>query len=237
MNGIARIRLRPEYEIARVIRGGWQLAGGHGSIDRQTAVEDLMASFDAGLTTFDCADIYTGVEELIGEFRARVERTRGDEAARRIQIHTKLVPDLAALGRIDRTYIEGIVDRSLRRLGVQRLDLVQFHWWSYTAPGLLDVVAWLDEFRRAGKIRHVGLTNFDTAHLKEILAAGVDILSVQTQYSVLDARPAHKLARLCEAHGILVVVLWVRRRRFPVGSLARPARAGSSAGEPLVGQI
>ena len=54
--------LAPGYSISRVIRGGWQLAGGHGAIDRERAVDDLIAAFDAGVFTFDCADIYTGVE-------------------------------------------------------------------------------------------------------------------------------------------------------------------------------
>ena len=202
MSAIARINLRPDYEITRVIRGGWQLAGGHGLVNRETAIDDLVAAFDAGVTTFDCADIYTGVEELIGAFRARVATTRGAQAARAIHVHTKLVPDLAALESIDRAYIEGIVDRSLKRLRMERLDLVQFHWWRYDARGMMDVIGWLDEFRQAGKLRHVGLTNFDTAHLREVLSSGIEILSVQTQYSVLDARPENGLAALCEKHGV-----------------------------------
>ncbi len=68
---------RPGYVISRVIRGNWQLAGGHGAIDREAALDDLEAAFDSGVFTFDCADIYTGVEELIGTFRARlIEATR-----------------------------------------------------------------------------------------------------------------------------------------------------------------
>ena len=55
-------------------------------------VDDLIAAFDSGITTFDCADIYTGVEELIGRFRA----ARPDLAAR-LQVHTKFVPDLGDL--------------------------------------------------------------------------------------------------------------------------------------------
>ncbi len=199
---VARIALRPDYEITRVIRGCWQFAGGHGPVDREAAIEALLASFDAGVTTFDCADIYTGVEALIGAFRERVARTRGAEAAKSIHVHTKFVPDLAALGQIDKAYVEAIIDRSLARLGVERLDLVQFHWWSYSAPGMMEVVGWLDALRRAGKIRHLGLTNFDAAHLREIIASGVDILSVQTQYSPLDARPEHGLAELCALHGV-----------------------------------
>lgn len=69
--------LRPGYAISRVIRGGWQLAGGHGAIDRDQAVTDLIAAYDAGIRTYDCADIYTGVEELIGAARDRLRHERG----------------------------------------------------------------------------------------------------------------------------------------------------------------
>ena len=202
MSGVARIKLRPDYEITRVVRGGWQLAGGHGRIDREAAIDDLVAAFDAGVTTFDCADIYTGVEELIGAFRARLADLRGADAAKAIKVHTKLVPDLSALAHVDRAYLEGIVDRSLRRLRLERLDLVQFHWWSYAAPGLIDAVGALDAIKRAGKIRHIGLTNFDTAHVRDIVASGAEILTVQVQYSVLDARPENGLAALCAEHGV-----------------------------------
>src|SRR5580658_8878199 len=79
MSGVATFELAPGYPISRVIRGGWQLAGGHGPIDRAAALDDLVAAFDAGIFTFDCADIYTGVEELYGEMRARLVATRGIE--------------------------------------------------------------------------------------------------------------------------------------------------------------
>src|SRR5271154_4643387 len=73
--------LAPGYSISRVIRGGWQLAGGHGAIDRDRAVDDLIAAFDAGVFTFDCADIYTGVEELYGAMRARLIAPTGPRRA------------------------------------------------------------------------------------------------------------------------------------------------------------
>ena len=112
--------LVPGYSISRVIRGGWQLASGHGSIDREQAVDDLIAAFDAGVFTFDCADIYTGVEELYGAMRARLVATRGAESANRLRVHTKLVPDLSTLQTIERSDVEAIVDRSLRRLKMER---------------------------------------------------------------------------------------------------------------------
>jgi len=94
------------------------------------------------------------------------------------------------------------VDRSLARLGVDRVDLVQLHWWDYEIPGYVEAAAWLDEQRRAGKIRHVGLTNFDQPRLTEIVAAGVVVVSHQVQYSVLDRRPANGMAARCARDGI-----------------------------------
>jgi aryl-alcohol dehydrogenase-like predicted oxidoreductase len=196
------IELRPGYTISRVIRGGWQLAGGHGAIDRGRAVDDFIAAFDAGLTTFDCADIYTGVEELYGEVRATLRATRGEEAASRLHVHTKLVPDLAILPRIRRADVETIIDTSLRRLRVERLDLVQFHWWDYAYPDWMDVFHWLAELNAAGKVRNVGGTNFDTEHVAAILAAGIPLVALQVQYSALDRRPATSLVDLCLRHDV-----------------------------------
>ena len=196
---------RPGYVIPRVIRGNWQLAGGHGAIGHEAALDALLAAFGAGLTAFDCADIYTGVEELIGAFRARLVETRGAEAARRLRVHTKLVPDLDRLHDLDKAYLDGIVDQSLRRLRVDRLDLVQFHWWDYAVPGALQAMLWLDEIARSGKIRFVGATNFDTAHTRAFLDAGVPLMSMQTQYSLLDARPENGLATLCRDHEVVLL--------------------------------
>ena len=197
--------IAPGYAISRVIRGGWQLAGGHGAIDRVQAVEDLVAAFDAGVTTFDCADIYTGVEELYGALRERLRSNRGEDAARRLRVHTKLVPDLAILPTIRRADIEAIVDRSLRRLRVDRIDLVQFHWWDYAQGRWLEAMSWLDDLRRAGKLELLGGTNFDTRHVGEVLAAGIPLASMQVQYSVLDRRPENGFVDLCRAHSVALL--------------------------------
>lgn len=189
------------YAISRVIRGGWQLAGGHGAIDRAQAVDDLVAAFDAGITTYDCADIYTGVEELIGAARVKLAAERGLDVAASMKVHTKLVPDLEKLPQISRNYIRGIVEQSLKRLKTERLDLVQFHWWDYAYGGYVDAMGWLNEMRIEGKVRNVGTTNFDAPRLIEIIGAGVPLVSQQLQYSVLDQRPEHDVAALAAKHG------------------------------------
>jgi len=196
------IELRPGYAISRVIRGGWQLAGGHGAIDRGQAVTDLIAAFDAGINTYDCADIYTGVEELIGAARGQLREERGADAAAQMKVHTKLVPDLEKLGNMNRDYIRGIVEQSLQRLRTDRLDLVQFHWWDYSLDGYLDAMGWLNELHGEGKVRNVGTTNFDTQHVAEILKAGIPLVSQQLQYSVLDQRPAKSLTALAAANDV-----------------------------------
>lgn len=181
---IPRIEIAPGYDVSRILKGGWQLAGGHGEIDEAVALDDMARFVDAGITTFDCADIYTGVEALIGRF------LRGRSEGAPIQVHTKYVPDLDTLPVLTRRDVEAAIDRSLTRLGVDRLDLVQFHWWDYGVPGYVEAAHWLDECRRAGKIAHLGVTNFDVPRLRELLAAGIPVVSHQVQYSVIDRRPA-----------------------------------------------
>ena len=66
---VERATLASGYSISRLLMGGWQLAGGHGSVSPEAAHAQMQAYADAGITTFDCADIYTGVEELIGGFK------------------------------------------------------------------------------------------------------------------------------------------------------------------------
>jgi aryl-alcohol dehydrogenase-like predicted oxidoreductase len=197
--------LTPGYTISRVIRGGWQLAGGHGTVDRAALEGDLLAYYQAGITTIDCADIYTGVEDMIGAFRAQTLRRIGAAALGKLKVHTKFVPDLEVLPRIDRAYVGTIIDRSLKRLNMERLDLVQFHWWDYAIPGCIETALWLTELQKDGKIDLIGGTNFDLAHLKAMIEAGVPLKSMQVQYSLLDDRPARAMAVDAQRLGVALI--------------------------------
>lgn len=195
-----RISIAPSYEISRVIRGGWQLAGGHGAIDDETAIEDMVAFADAGITTFDCADIYTGVEDLIGRFRLRYRDIQGQAALDRIRVHTKFVPDLGVLPTITKAYVEGVIDTSRKRLAMERLDLVQFHWWDYEMPAWLETLGWLKELQQDGRIDKISATNFDSDHVTAILDGGIPLTSLQLQYSLLDRRPEKRMVDLAAHH-------------------------------------
>lgn len=199
---IERAVLAEGHEISRLIRGGWQLAGDHGPVDPARVSDDLLAFYDAGITTLDCADIYTGVESMIGDFRRHLGNTRGEDAAARLKIHTKFVPDLAILPTITSADVTAIIDRSLQRLGQDRLDLVQFHWWDYAQPRVIDAALALRDLQREGKIRLIGGTNFDAAHVGMLADAGVPFASVQVQYSLLDRRPAQAMAGVAARLGM-----------------------------------
>jgi aryl-alcohol dehydrogenase-like predicted oxidoreductase len=196
VNG-ARRELAEGYTVPAVIAGAWQLSEGHSarSVDReaQFATWDLLA--DHGCDTLDCADIYTGVEALIGDYRVA-------RAGRRVQVHTKFVPDRDTLAQVDRAYVASIVERSLTRLRADALDLVQFHWWRYDVPGMVDVAGVLHDLQREGKIRHLALTNTNTAVTRTLLDAGLPLVATQVQYSVLDRRPAEQLAPLAALRGM-----------------------------------
>lgn len=199
-----RVELAPGYSISRVIKGCWQMAEGHGAALGRTVnhINELCEFADAGITTFDCADIYTGVEELLGRFRKEYTRRNGCGAIHRIRVHTKFVPDLDQLGRIDRAYVERIIDRSLRRLGMDILDLVQFHWWDFGVPGYMETVGYLVDLQASGKIRHLGVTNFDVVHLDEIIKSGAKIVSNQIQFSLIDGRAKLAMRKYCNKHNI-----------------------------------
>ncbi|MEP7382492.1 MAG: aldo/keto reductase [Gemmatimonadota bacterium] len=201
LRSATHIDLAPGYRISRLIKGGWQLAGGHGAISRAQALSDMAAFAEAGITTFDCADIYSGVEERIGDF-LRSWRPAHHTAGEQVRVHTKFVPNLDSLAELTAHDIRRIIERSRERLGVRVIDLVQLHWWDFRIPGVVDAARYLSMLRDEGKIRQLGVTNFDSAHLALLLEAGVPIVSHQVQYSLLDRRAAGAMAALCTAHHI-----------------------------------
>jgi aryl-alcohol dehydrogenase-like predicted oxidoreductase len=159
------------------------------------ALADMRAFVDAGITSFDCADIYTGVEALIGEFVRTVP-------AGTVRVHTKCVPDLDRLATLTAGEITDTVFRSRERLGVAAIDLVQLHWWDYALGDFVAAARTLVELRAAGALREIGLTNFGVRQVEALLAADIPVATHQVQYSLLDRRPARTMAPLCEAHGI-----------------------------------
>jgi aryl-alcohol dehydrogenase-like predicted oxidoreductase len=215
--------LRPGHRMSRILKGGWQLAGDHGEVDPAQAIADMEAFVDAGITTFDCADIYKGVEEMIGTFIADLRNRRGAEVADRVVIHTKLVPDLTRLADIQPHEVEAIVDRSLARLKIERIPLVQIFWWDMAQGNAVEALEVLKDCQKKGKIANLGTTNWDSDVMDQFIDAGFDIASAQVQYSLLDRRAAGRFADWSARRGVKIICFGVLAGGFLTdGWLGKP---------------
>jgi aryl-alcohol dehydrogenase-like predicted oxidoreductase len=197
-----RFQFAADLTICRILNGMWQVSGAHGSIDPVRAVDAMSAYHDAGFTTWDLADHYGPAEDFIGNFRRQFAARHGPGRLPEIQAFTKWVPHP---GRMTRRVVEDAIGISLRRMGVERLDLLQFHWWDYTNDGYLDALKHLADLQQEGKIRHLALTNFDTEHLSAIADHGVRVVSNQVQYSLIDRRPEVQMAAFCRGHSMTLL--------------------------------
>jgi aryl-alcohol dehydrogenase-like predicted oxidoreductase/enamine deaminase RidA (YjgF/YER057c/UK114 family) len=194
----SRYALAPDFTISRVLTGLWQVADLErtGQLPpREQAARSLLPYAHAGFTTFDMADHYGSAEDIVGHYRAQAMGPA-------VESLTKWVPEP---GPITREQVRAAVDRARGRLHVERIDLLQFHAWAYTHPGWLDAMFYLDELRREGLIRHLGVTNTDTAHLRVLVESGVRIVSNQICYSLLDQRAAGAMAEYCQSQGIAIL--------------------------------
>jgi aryl-alcohol dehydrogenase-like predicted oxidoreductase len=192
-------QLAPNLTICRIVNGMWQVAGGHGYIDHDLAISDMLKYHEAGFTTWDMADIYGPAEDFIGEFRGRLLKLKGKEEIDKIKSFTKWVPQPS---RITRSIVNSNIETSLRRMHVNSLDLLQLHWWDYNNPYYMDALKYLSDLMDEGCIRNLGLTNFDTEHLEMIIDSVVRITSNQVQYSIIDRRPELKMIPFCKTHNI-----------------------------------
>jgi aryl-alcohol dehydrogenase-like predicted oxidoreductase/enamine deaminase RidA (YjgF/YER057c/UK114 family) len=194
MAEVQYIKLAEGLTVCRVITGMWQIAdlersGETQDHDLATAAMDSYVS--NGLTTFDMADHYGSAELIAGEYSNRQPG--------QITCLTKWVPEPGAIIRAE---VRHAVERALSRLQREQLDLMQFHTWRYCDPSWLDALFYLQELKDEGLIRALGVTNFDSAHLQMALESGIDIVSNQVSFSLIDQRAAGALAGVCDRYGV-----------------------------------
>jgi aryl-alcohol dehydrogenase-like predicted oxidoreductase/enamine deaminase RidA (YjgF/YER057c/UK114 family) len=193
-----RVELAPGLTISRVLTGLWQVADmerGGEALDPARSAQAMERYVDAGLTTFDMADHYGSSELIAGAYAA-------SGCDRPAELLTKWVPKP---GPVTAESVRAAVERSLERMQTDALDLLQFHGWSYADPAWLDCLFFLQELREEGLIRHLGLTNFDTDHLRVVLSSGIEVVSNQVCYSLIDSRARTDMAELCSRHGVKIL--------------------------------
>ncbi|GLJ46515.1 hypothetical protein SUGI_0980260 [Cryptomeria japonica] len=190
--------------LSPILNGCWTLAGGHGRIVEEEIISVMETYASRGLNTFDTADIYGPSEEILGRFRNQWETNNKKNPQiplPQVHIFTKYVPNIFQ-GTPNPSSVERRIRQSMEALGVEKLDLVQLHWWDYYIQGMLDTALALAELKERGLITSIGTTNMNTEALSKLVDAGVPVVCNQVQFSVLDPRPLAKMVPFCKEKDI-----------------------------------
>ena len=202
MSEIETIQLAPDFSICRILNGMWQVAGGHGQINHDSAISQMLDYNEKGFNTWDMADIYGPAESFYGDFRNEIEKKKGKNELEKIQGFTKFVPNP---GSMTRSIVEHYIDQSMKKMNVDVIDVIQFHWWDYNDANYIDALHELTNLRDNGKISHLALTNFDTERMQVMVDDGIQLVSNQVQYSIIDQRPNVKMASFCKNHDMKIL--------------------------------
>jgi diketogulonate reductase-like aldo/keto reductase len=190
-NSMERRRFGPtEREVAIVGQGTWYIE----SADRGSAIAALRRGIDLGLTHIDTAEMYGSgaAEELIGEAIAG----RRDE----LFLVSKVLPQNAS-----RRGTLAACDRSLARLGSDRLDCYLLHWRG--SHPLEETIAAFEQLKQQGKILSWGVSNFDVGDLDSVLeiAGEGNLVCNQVLYHLEERAIEHAVIPWCERHNVAVV--------------------------------
>jgi len=197
---IETTQLTQDLSICRILNGMWQVSGGHGQINHDSAINQMLEYAENGFNTWDMADIYGPAESLYGDFRNELAK-RSNELEK-IQGFTKFVPNP---GPMSNSIVTHYIEESLKKMNVNCIDLLQFHWWDYQDTSYLDALSHLSKLQNEGKIKYLGLTNFDTERIKIIIKNNFKIISNQVQFSILDQRPEKIMIPFFIKYGIKIL--------------------------------
>jgi aryl-alcohol dehydrogenase-like predicted oxidoreductase len=172
-----------DLKVSRIAFGAWELGGEWGSFDESAAIATIRYARERGITLFDTAQAYGfgASEHILGRaLRGDLDRRREE-----LVIATKGGLRMTASGLVrdsSRAWLRQGVDDSLRALSVDYIDLYQVHWPDPNVPRA-ETAGALDELVREGKIRHVGVSNFDVTEMAEF-AQTRPVETLQPPYSL-----------------------------------------------------
>ncbi|QLE76338.1 aldo/keto reductase [Streptomyces rectiverticillatus] len=192
------------------------MSGCYGSTDAAEAMATLQRALELGVTLLDTADMYGfgGNEELIGPF---VRAHRDDVVlATKFGVERSEGDHLRYVVRNDPAYIRRAVNASLRRLGVEHIDVYYMHRRNPRIP-LAESVGAMAELVRAGKVRHLGLSEVSGDELREAHAVH-PIAALQSEWSVFSRDVEHGAVPAAAELGVALV---------PYSTLARGFLAGT----------
>ena len=202
-----RVFGRTNWQVSEIGFGAWQIGGDWGAVDDQQSIDTLLYAYEQGVNFVDTAELYgKGHSEIV--IGRSLKEWRGDK----VYVATKAQPVVwpspdennpDMRGRYPRWHLRDNVEASLKRLGVQLIDLYQLHCWLSDGLNNLDWLETLNELRREGKIDHIGVSIRDFRPDEGVHLARYGLVdSIQVILNIFEQRPASAL--------------------FPAGASARP---------------
>jgi aryl-alcohol dehydrogenase-like predicted oxidoreductase len=209
-------------------------------LDLEQAEPLVRQAVEAGVTLFDTADMYDGGagEEVAGALLARLFPHR-DDYVLATKVYFPVREGSANLGGLSRKHILSAIDDSLRRLGVDHVDLYQVHRFDPATP-VEETMAALDDVVRAGKARYLGASSMYAWQLASLQhaadrAAGTRFVSMQNHYNLLYREEEREMLPYCRAEGTGVLPYSPLARGMLTGSRSRADRGATVRGgsDPL----
>ncbi len=211
------------FEVGAIGLGCSPLSGTHGAVDTDAAVEVIDRALDLGVSLLDTADVYGPFtnELLVG----RAIRGRRDQVVIASKCGQVPTPDSQALVRDGRPeHIRRACDASLRRLGVDRIDLYQLHRVDPKVP-LEETWGAMAELVKAGKVRAIGLSGVGVAELQRAQHV-FPVTTVQNELLLWTREPLAEVLPWCRAHGVGFLACRPLGRGYLTGALGPDREPG-----------
>ena len=223
---------KSELNISPIVFGAWAIGGWMwGGSDEKAAVEAIHASIDAGVNLIDTAAVYGmgASEEIVGKaIKGKRDKvliaTKGgrnwntdtgsmifeteDTSGNKVTVRSNSRPDL----------LKKECEDSLRRLGVDVIDLYQIHWPDLTFP-IDEAVAGLEQLKKEGKVRAVGVSNYNIDQLKTA-AAAAQLDSLQPSYSLIQRDIEKEIVAFCLEENIGIICYSPMERGLLTGAVS-----------------
>jgi aryl-alcohol dehydrogenase-like predicted oxidoreductase len=189
---------RTDWLVSEIAFGGWQLGGDWGPVDDDASIRTLHHAFERGINLVDTAQLYGEghSEEVIGN---ALKQWSGEKIYVATKVQPTVWPDPSEdtptmRGRYPAWHLRASTEDALRRLQVERLDLLQLHGWFSSGIHELDWLETLNDLRTEGKIDQIGVSIRDYRPEEGVDLAALGLVgSIQVVFNLFEQRPAESL--------------------------------------------
>jgi aryl-alcohol dehydrogenase-like predicted oxidoreductase len=217
---------RSGLEVTRIAFGTWQLGGDWGRFDESEAIEAIQHARRLGIDFFDTAQAYGfgASERLLGRSLRDELRSNRDELVIATKGGLRMVEEEGLVRDSSPDWLRRGVDASLEALGIEHVDLYQIHWPDPKVP-FAETAGALGELVDAGKIGHVGVSNFDSEQMEEFSRALL-VETAQPPYHLFRRDVEEEILPYCAANDIGVLVYGPLAHGLLTGAIDEDTKLG-----------